>query len=100
MTYALPYLGRIALAQGDPVEANQLFQKSKVISQELGDQRGMAFALQNLGDTARVRGQLETAVQLYRQGLAIFNKIGNAAGANNCQVRLDEIAAVLLQDSE
>ena len=99
MTYALTYLGRVALAQSDLEEASHLFRKSLTMSEALGDQRGVAFAYQNLGDAAQARSQFDEALQQYRQGLAIFNKIGNTLGANNCQIRLDEMAAKALQDN-
>lgn len=64
-------LGVIAREKGALSEAEELFQSSLEIKQELDDQRGAASTYAQLGQTARKAGQMDQACAYYEKGLKI-----------------------------
>lgn len=72
---ALATAAIFARRQGDFTEAERLYTRSLDISTALGDQVGIASAINNLGVLARDRGDLETAFENFERGLAIFRRI-------------------------
>ena len=70
-------LSTTAQARGQLDEADDLYRKSLVISEETGDRTAIVNAYHELGRTAARRGKLDEAVDLYRKSLAISEETGN-----------------------
>jgi predicted ATPase len=64
---------------GEYLPAQQLFEDSLETCLELGDNRGVAVALNALAITARDRNQLEEASLLFERCIAIWNDLGDSA---------------------
>jgi len=69
----------LAGEQGDYAAARQLFESSLEICLELGDNRGVAVALNALAVNASQRGDLSAACVLFERCAAIWKDIGDAA---------------------
>jgi predicted ATPase/DNA-binding CsgD family transcriptional regulator len=74
---ALATAAIFARRQGDLAEAERLYTQSLDISTRLGDQVGIASAINNLGVLARDRGDLEMAFDNLQRGLAIFRELND-----------------------
>jgi predicted ATPase/transcriptional regulator with XRE-family HTH domain len=73
----LTRLGDIAVAQGNPAEAEKLGEEALAIWRGRGDAWGMTWALLQLGRAARARGDDGRAIALFRQGLASNARLGD-----------------------
>jgi predicted ATPase/serine/threonine protein kinase len=71
------YAAIFSFVQGDFVCAQKWQEESLKISRDLGDQRGVAVALNALGVTARDRGDLDTACSLFEQCVATWRDLGS-----------------------
>jgi predicted ATPase/class 3 adenylate cyclase/TolA-binding protein len=98
---ALLDLGNAALARADSDEAGARFAESLAWWRQLGEDWGIASALEGLGRAAQKRlsiegrwsthGEVEGAKQLYEQSLAIRDKIGDAWGVARAYMNLARI---------
>jgi tetratricopeptide (TPR) repeat protein len=73
-------LGLIAEYRGDWRTAEQRYQDSLAIKQEIGDRAGTATSYGQLGTLAARRGDYATAEERHRAALAIFEETGDRAG--------------------
>lgn len=64
-------------AQGDFVSAQKLLEESLQVCRDLGDQRGVAVALNALGVNAREHEDLESACSLFEQCVANWRDLGS-----------------------
>jgi predicted ATPase/DNA-binding CsgD family transcriptional regulator/Tfp pilus assembly protein PilF len=74
---ALSAAAVFARRQGDYPEAERLYQASLEISRSLGDEIGIASAINNLGVLALDQGHPDQARQRYEDALAIFRRLDN-----------------------
>jgi predicted ATPase/DNA-binding CsgD family transcriptional regulator len=74
---ALQALGMLIINQGDSAYAEELWQESLVLFQEVGDNRGCAWALLTLALPARSRGDYERARHFLEKSLALFRELGD-----------------------
>ncbi len=63
--------------QGDNDRAEALSKESLTLHRELGDRRGIAYALYQLGGVSANRGDLAAARQLSEEALALRREVGN-----------------------
>jgi tetratricopeptide (TPR) repeat protein len=73
-------LGEIAEARGDYPTAEQRYQASLTIDQELGDRAGLADSYHHLGNVAYSRSDYPAAEQHYQASVAIFEELGDRVG--------------------
>jgi tetratricopeptide (TPR) repeat protein len=85
-------LGSVAEYRGDYPTAEQHYQDSFAIAEELGDRAYAAVAQGQLGTLALRRGDYETAEQSYLAVLAIFEESGNRANIANVYHQLGMVA--------
>ena len=69
-------LGSVYKIRGDLDKAIDFYQKSLVMTEELGDMEGMAMDYGNLGNVYATRGFLDKAIEFYLKSLAITEKLG------------------------
>jgi hypothetical protein len=67
----------VAQSRGDLEEAEQYYERSLALQQEIGDRSGEAKSLNNLGLVAQSRGDLEEAEQYHERSLAIAEQLEN-----------------------
>ena len=72
--------GHLAHNLGDYATAHTWFEESLAIWRELGDQQGIATALNNLGWMAWRQGDYTAARALSEEGLAIWRELGDQQG--------------------
>src|SRR5205085_1994646 len=90
---ALIGAGVLANIQGDYARAAAWCDDSLSLYRNLGDQRGMAMALNILGDIAAKRGDDARALALSEESLAVYRELGDRRGV---AVALNNLGAVLL----
>jgi predicted ATPase/class 3 adenylate cyclase len=71
-------LGDVAEQRGDYERAKELFEESRRIFIEAGDEWGVAEAIGGLGNLYYDRGDYERAKKLYEAGLALSRELGGA----------------------
>jgi tetratricopeptide (TPR) repeat protein len=74
---ALYGLGRVALVQGDYVEAIPSLEQSARLFRELGEAEGLVFSLADLGFIATAQGRHEDAQRFAQESLAEAKAAGN-----------------------
>jgi DNA-binding CsgD family transcriptional regulator len=84
ITWALIYLGSVALMQGDSGRATALFEKSLRHFRELGDKTSMATSLKHLGQAALFQGKIEQAAAWSRESFALYRDAGVTLGIAEC----------------
>jgi predicted ATPase/DNA-binding SARP family transcriptional activator len=72
---ALAGAGFLAVLQSDLGRAAALAEESRVLSQEVGEKRSAALALNVLGTVARSQGDYATASVLYEQSVALSREV-------------------------
>ena len=77
---AMHNLGVILQDVGAYPQAQQLYEQSLQIAQELGDRAGVAGSLHQLGMLLQAQGEYAQAQKLYEQSLQIKQELGNRAG--------------------
>ena len=82
----------LAGEQGDYGPAQQLFEDSLETCLELGDNRGVAVALNALAVNARDRGEVDVASLLFERCVAIWRDLGDSA---NIARALSNLASVM-----
>jgi tetratricopeptide (TPR) repeat protein len=75
---ALLGAGAVAWWQGDYARARVLTDQGLALAREVGDKRGMAWALNNLGDLAEAQGDYAAAQELFAESLALAQEMGSA----------------------
>jgi len=87
--------GILRSRHGDFVGAEAHYEASLEVSRALGDQRGIAEALNNLGNTALSRGDQQLAVRLYERSYELRRGLGDphdlAMSVNNLAVSAIEV---------
>ena len=89
---ALSAAARLAWRQGDHVQARTFYEESMTIQRALGNQLGVAYALNNLGLVARERGEYATARALTEESLEVRRKVGDGLGVAHALNNLGLIA--------
>ena len=74
------FSGHVLYDKGDYEDARKSYELSFEGYKKLGDQSGVAHALQALGNVLYEQGKLEEAEPLYREQLAIEREIDSKAG--------------------
>lgn len=77
---ALNVAGDLAIRQGKVASARTFAAESLALSQELGDQRGIANSLYLLAQATRVQGDHGAAVTLYQESVALYRQMGDWRG--------------------
>jgi ATP/maltotriose-dependent transcriptional regulator MalT len=72
---AQAFAGHLACCRGDYTTAENLLEQSLATVRAVGDEQGIAIALQLLGTPARGRGDLARAEQLFLQAFAINERL-------------------------
>ncbi len=72
---ALTGSGTMAWCQGDHAQAVVRHREALTLYRELGDKRGIAFALNNLGVQALAQGEYRQAAALYEESLARYREL-------------------------
>jgi ATP/maltotriose-dependent transcriptional regulator MalT len=73
-------LGTMAYDQGDMPHALAFHEEALDLYRELGDQAGIAFALNNLGGHADRQGAYEQATEYYEEALDLYRELGDSRG--------------------
>jgi tetratricopeptide (TPR) repeat protein len=76
----LQKLGDLRFQIGEYDLAQQLYQESLKIEQELGDKNGVAITMHQMGNLAYANGNLDEARKLYQESLKIKQELGNKNG--------------------
>jgi len=84
--------GTMAWRLGDHSQAVRLHQEALALYRELGDQAGIAFALNNIGVQAHDQGDFEQAAAYYAEGLDLARASGNRQTVGYILHNLGEIA--------
>lgn len=87
--------GIIAYRQNEYDEAQTCLEKCLHLREELGDQAGIAFALNSLGNVALDRGEFARATELYQESLRRRRELGDARGIASTLNNLGNTAADL-----
>jgi predicted ATPase/DNA-binding CsgD family transcriptional regulator len=77
---ALTGAGVLAFLQCEYERATVLLEESLTLYRDLGDEMGIASALQTLGSIARERGHYARAVAFHEESLALQRAVGNEEG--------------------
>ncbi len=85
-------LGIVAQQRGRLDDAEQWYQRSLTIEEQLGDQPGMAGSYHQLGMVAHRRGRLDEAEQWYQRSLTIKEQLGNKPGMATSYHQLGMVA--------
>ncbi|MGH3997996.1 MAG: tetratricopeptide repeat protein, partial [Pseudonocardiaceae bacterium] len=72
-------LGIIAQSRGDYAQAEQRYQTSLTLNEELGDRSGIASSYNQLGTIAQSRGNYAQAEQRYQTALTLNDELGDRA---------------------
>lgn len=74
---ALAFAGHLACCRGDYVTADALLEDALATAKAVGDEQGVAIALQLLGTPARARGYLDRAQSLFERARVINRQLGS-----------------------
>lgn len=77
---ALDGAGRLAIVQGDYVQAAEYYARNLDVNRALRDTAGVAAALNGLGNAAFYQADLERATAMYRESLALRRDLGDRRG--------------------
>jgi tetratricopeptide (TPR) repeat protein len=72
--------GTMAFHQGDYERATVFHEDALALYRHLGDQRGIAFALNNVGAQIVSQGDYERAVPVVEESLALYREMGDTKG--------------------
>lgn len=84
--WALQAMGILASNQGKHAQAEELWQKSLTLFQEVGGALGSAWALSNIGIVAMYQGEYRRARQVLENSLALFREQEGHGGEGFAQV--------------
>jgi predicted ATPase/DNA-binding CsgD family transcriptional regulator len=85
-------VGFLLFLQCEYERATALLQESVALYRELGDNRGVASALQFLGYAAREQGRYEQAKAFHEESLSLWRELGDEAGIANSLGHLGFVA--------
>ena len=91
---ALSAASYLAYRQADLDRATSLARESVALCRQLGDARGLTFALGTLGNARRDAGDYEEARRLHEECLALQRQANNAVGA---AIMLNDLAITAIQ---
>lgn len=77
-SFALAWLGFLALTREDPERAATLCVDALDVARELGDARGMSGALINLAEVRSVQGEHERALEHYEEAVSLRRGLDDA----------------------
>jgi predicted ATPase/class 3 adenylate cyclase len=89
---ALAWAGYLAIFQGAHAQAQQRAEESLALYRQLGDQRGISFALQTLGAVALNQDEYDRAIQLEEESLSYFREVNDKSGIGLSYLYLGVIA--------
>lgn len=92
---ALGAAGALASVQGDHEEARSLVEASLRMRRDLGDQHGVAAALNNLATLIAQQGDFGAARPMYEESLALRRELGDRQGVSASLNNLGNIAVEL-----
>ena len=96
LALALDLLGRIEYWQGEYLPAKMCFQESLAICREMGDQVGMAQALNNLANViCELEADYDPARLCYVESLGLARQIGDQLGVAKALINLGALAQEL-----
>jgi tetratricopeptide (TPR) repeat protein len=75
----LHQLGILHEAQGEYKRAQDMYEHSLVVAQELDDRAGISTSLHHLGNLQYLQGEYKRAREMYEQSLAIAQDLGDSA---------------------
>jgi tetratricopeptide (TPR) repeat protein len=84
-------LANNAYLRSDYETAAQLYQESLLLFEELGNQRGIAMAMNNQALVAEIRGDYERARELCMAALQIREKLGDQLGMATSMIMLGRV---------
>jgi predicted ATPase/class 3 adenylate cyclase len=90
---ALHRLATIYLDVGDYTSAAAQFEEALSLYRTLGDQRGMAIALNGLGGVARYQGNYARAQALFEESLALLRAMGDREAIPGRLMNLGQVVA-------
>jgi tetratricopeptide (TPR) repeat protein len=90
----------IAELRGDYPQAEQRYQASLAIDEELGDRAGISSSYHQLGMIAQRRGDYPQAEQRYQASLAIKEELGDRAGVASSTSQLGVLRTVQGRSAE
>jgi tetratricopeptide (TPR) repeat protein len=73
-------LGMVYKDKGEWERAIEYYERSLAIKEKVGDEHGMAPALNNLGSVYKAKGEWERAIEYFERSLAIWEKVGDEHG--------------------
>ncbi len=79
-SYGFRIKGKSYFLRGDYSKASDYYTQSLAISEQLGDQRGIALVLKNIGIIYKEQGDYPRALDYYTQSLAISEQLGDQQG--------------------
>ncbi len=88
-------LGGIFRARSDYDEAIKVYEKGKLLLQELNDKQGIANIAYQLGVVYHLKGDYQKAIEFTKQGLAILEEIGDKLGIGRTSGNLGVMYAYL-----
>jgi tetratricopeptide (TPR) repeat protein len=91
--FALLEMGQVAYILGTRAEAKRWFERSMVLYRSVGDESGMADALEHLGDTALGSSDFLESERCYEQSLAVRQALGDRRGMADALLGLSDAAA-------
>lgn len=77
---ALWLTGWFAIIQGEHMAGEPLFEESRTIAEQIGDDSALAYAIQYLGNTYLFQGETERGLVLYEDALARLRKLEDRPG--------------------
>ena len=83
----------MASDQGDYAGARALYEESLTIQRQLGNQQGIADALNNLGNVAYAQGDYAGARALHEESLTIRRQLGDQRGIADSLGNLGAVAS-------
>jgi predicted ATPase len=95
--YSLALLGQLTLQQGEPAQAQVLFEESKSLLKQVGDAGGMSEAMMGLASVATRQGNFVAASDLYQEIFSILERIQDQELLPPC---LEGLATVVAEQGE
>ncbi|MDQ4127773.1 MAG: tetratricopeptide repeat protein, partial [Actinomycetota bacterium] len=89
---ALTEAGMFAWRQGEYEKAAALHEEALALHRELGDERGIGFALNSLGAQELEKGDYERAEQLFEEALSLSRELGDRRTVGYALRNLGEVA--------
>ncbi|HZB32211.1 MAG TPA: tetratricopeptide repeat protein [Streptosporangiaceae bacterium] len=77
---ALWLTGWFAIIQGDHPVGEPLFEESRAIAEQIGDDSALAYAIQYLGGVYMFRGEAKRGLVMYEEALARLRKLDDRPG--------------------